>query len=219
MKIAILFYGQLRWYELANSTFQKNFQPALSGHDIQYFAHFCNDQFLPQFQEMYQPLIVKITPQKSIDDVKKLLNNHSQKVSDNLPKQLESLYETSLLLEKFQKDNNTQFDLYIKTRTDLAFLNQINFDNFDSNSVYVAKTARNLLDYVQDLTLFTKKYDHIKKVSEMGFYLDEIVTRLEKQNPTRHLFYHEEILANYLFNQKITPKSHNFTIELARHHI
>lgn len=218
MNIAFLFFGQLRWMDLANSTFVKNFMPALNGHNVHYFGYFCNDEYLEDFKKLYSPATVEIEPQKSLHEVKNILNNKSNKISENLPKQLQSLYGVLGLMQKYQIDNNMKFDLYIKIRTDLAFWDPININNFDNNSIYVGKTERNLSEYVQDFVLFTKKEENIINICEMGLNLDNIINNLEKKE-MRNLYYHEEVLAEYLRIKHINCFTHNFNINLARHHI
>ena len=230
MNVAVLFYGKLRWFDIFNTTFTNNFLPALSGHNVHYFANFWEDkppqdykglttsiEKLESFKQIYNPNTITTTDHISIQEVRSFFSNAINKISDNLPNQIYSLNNTLSILDRYQKDNNMSFDLYIKMRTDLAFLSKIKIDNFDNESIYICNSKRPLTEYATDLLLFTRKYDNIKKVCKMGFHFDLILQRLESKE-NRGLFYHEEVLADYLVHENIAIKSHDFIIDLARHY-
>lgn len=229
MNIALILYGELRWFDLSNKTFIEMFLPNLQGHNIHYFAHFwtgsASDPYqgnhqekIEEFKSIYNPYSIITCDKLPVSEIKLYFNNTINKISDNLPNQIYSLYQSFNLLEDYQKNNNIIFDLYIKLRTDLAYFDQITINNFDNNSVYLCLTDRSLNEYAFDILCFTKNYENIKHICKMGFHFDEILQRLERKEH-RSLFYHEEVLANHLTNSNINLKTHNFKIDLARHHI
>lgn len=221
MNIAIVFYGQLRWFDSFNQTFNLNFLPFLKQHNVRYFGSFWENscEKLNDLSQLYQPNIFEKCRLISCDEVKLYFNNTINKISDNLPNQMYSLNKSLELLEKYQLDNNIQFDLFIKIRTDLVFLNSININICDENSVYVCPDRINPINhYTTDLLLMTKKYEHFKYVCRMGFYFDEILLNLSNKI-NRNIIYHEEVLAEHLNKGNISVKSHNFVVDLARKYV
>jgi hypothetical protein len=215
MKIAVLFYGQLRWLPFANKSLIENFLPALQGHDVHFFANFWGNppEKLEEYKKIIQFKEISFQDQLTIDNIKAYFNNKINKISDNLPSQLYSLHQSFLLLDYYKDE---KYDLFIKIRTDLAFLNKFKIEDYD-NSIYVCKNKynQNLNKYATDLLAITNNYDNFKKLCTMGFALDEI---LDSFREDKSLFYHEEILAKHLVRNNISIKSHNLEIDLARNY-
>ncbi len=118
-----------------------------------------------------------------------------------------------------------QFDLYIKLRTDLIFLDKIKIDNFDDKSIYTNKTKFPIEKYINDFTFFTKNYDNVEIISKLGFNLDQIISNMEKSEKDiiwsiySNEYAVEAILANYINKNNISSKLFDFNIDLSRHHI
>jgi hypothetical protein len=227
MNIAILICGEFRWFDSFLKTFQNNFSPALQGHNVQYFAHFWDRglEKLSNFTKLCDPLIMDIEDQKDHSYVKNFFG-FTKTINGTFPNQIYCVYKTFSLLENFQEKNNMTFDLYIKMRLDLVFLNMLKLDDFDSKSIYVkdlSHESRPTSTYVNDYAFFTKNYDATKKIAELGFSFDSLLENPEsliyKQFISHNIYCPEEILAKHLINKKISVKTHNFNIDLARHHI
>src|SRR6266566_6650444 len=137
MNIAIMFNGEFRWFESFKRTFQDNFRPALNGHNVQYFAHFWNQglEKLPDFIKICGPIIMDLENKKSEEETKKFLGI-TKTINGTLINQTYCAYKAFLLLEQYQQQYNMNFDLYIRMRSDLAFIERICFDSFDYESIY-----------------------------------------------------------------------------------
>lgn len=213
MKIAVLFFGELRWYDVANNSFIKNLLPILNKHDTKYFGNFWGNppEKLEDFNSIFNFSKISFQEQLSFYDIKKYFNNKENNFSDRLTSQLYSLYQSFLLLD------NEDYDIFIKIRTDLVILKEIKELKFN-NSISVCKNLykQPLNEYATDLIAGTADFTNFKKLCSMGFSLDETLSSF---NDNRDLYYHEEILAKYLVNNNISIKSHDFEIDLARHHV
>ena len=136
-----------------------------------------------------------------------------------------SAYKAFLLLESFQSNNKITFDLYIKMRSDLAFLNTINVDSFNSQSIYVKNSFhwRPTTSFVNDYIYFTKNYDALQTISKMGFSTDIILANPNsfvcEKIVAKDIYCPEEMLAKHIFNNKIDVRAYDFNIDLARYHI
>ncbi len=201
-------------------TFKENFAPILKNHEVQFFAHFWNQDLekLSKFTDICNP-ILELENKISYTEVKNYFNMVKD-ISNSLPNQAYGAYKVYLMLDKYIKENNT-FDLYIKMRSDLAFLNPVNF-NFDLNSVYVKDIVhwRPLNTYINDYIYFTKNYDAVKKMAELGFNLNNIMKEhfVHEKDISKNIYCPEEILAKHFVNKKIITKTYNFNIDLARYH-
>lgn len=226
MNIAIMVCGEMRWFDNFRTTFENNFKPSLIGHSVQYFAHFWNQDLekLSNFTDVCCPITLDIEDKISYSSIKTFFGN-TKNVSGTLPNQAYGAYKSFLLLKKYQEENNITFDLFIKMRTDLAFLSEIKFDNFDLESVYVKDIVhwRPTKNYVNDYIYFTKNYDAVQKIANLGFSLDFIVADpnsfIYQRDIPNNIFCPEEMLAKHLDNNNISIKTYNFNIDLARHHI
>lgn len=221
MKIAFLFFGQLRWFENTHQTFQQYVQPVLQGHQIQYFAHFWEDLFLqrlPDFKQLYSPLELITTPNVSEEEIWDKFNMRHRQGS-NLLHQTYSFYQTQKLLENYQNKYQTQFDIYIKLRTDLVFLTPFNLD-IDQDSLYTKDIVhwRPLSNYVNDYLAMTKNYNNIRKLGELGFGIDRVLDRPEELKYSSSIYCAEEILARHLVLEEVPTKTYTFNVDLARHH-
>jgi predicted nuclease of predicted toxin-antitoxin system len=214
MKIAIMFFGQLRWFDSFNEDFKKYILPKLNGHSVTYFSHFggTDQTYLQNFKELYNPLNILFEEDSSIEEIKEYFNSKTSKISRNLVLQIYSLHKCFSLVEA----QSYNFDLFIKIRTDLKIKSEIDL-NVDDQSVYICRNKNNISSniYSTDLVLLTKNFNIMKKICNMGFDFDEIILRLSNIE-NRNLFYHEEILANYLNFNGINIKTHNMKIGLAR---
>lgn len=122
MNIAILFFGQLRWFDSTYKSFQENFLPALANHNVQYFGHFQGGDLnhLDEFKEKYPSSIIEVEPQQPINEVHDFFGmKHKMHIS--LLGQTYSFHKSFSLLKKFKEVNDVDFDLYIKLRSDLIF--------------------------------------------------------------------------------------------------
>jgi hypothetical protein len=224
MNIAILFYGELRWNEVANRTFQERFAPALQGHNVQYFAHFwdmANKDHEERFAKMYSPLISKIEPHKSAEELKTIWGATSQDpiLGASLTSQLYSFHQSLQLLKEFQEAHNMTFDLFIKIRTDIAYLSPISVNDFDDSSLYVDDTDhwKPMSSYIRDWIFFTRKYSNVVDMAETGFCLDDLIKTVSETKSEAALA-PEEIFARRARNMNITVKPHSFRFTLARYH-
>jgi hypothetical protein len=228
MNIAIVFVGELRWFDITKRTFIANFLPALEGHEIKYFAHFWPSEgrhleILEEFQCLYKPLTYEVEFQKSPQYIQGIFENQNL-LNSTLQSQSFSFYKAFLLLKEYQLKNNTTFDLYIKMRTDLAFIDKVDINTFDNTQIYTKNIShwRPLSTYVSDYIFFTKNFDNVKKLAKMGFYFDQLISKPEEflyQNDYKNnIFCPEELLAKYIALQQIESKTFDFNIDLARHH-
>jgi hypothetical protein len=226
MKIAIIICGEFRWFDNFKTSFLNNFQPALQNHDVQFFAHFWNYDLnnLSYFSEICCPMILNVEDIRSLNRIKKFFGA-TKDINGSFPYQAYCAFKSFLLLQKYQKENKTEFDLYIKMRSDLVFLDPVILDNFDLNSIYVKNIThwRPVKNYVNDYIFFTKNYIALQKMIEVGFYTDSILENPEsflyEKDLSNNIYCPEEILANHLFNKIISVKTYDFNIDLARHHI
>lgn len=228
MNIAIIFAGQLRWFDLTHSTFKTNFAPLLEGHSVHYFGHFWPSEPNPenvanQFAQIYSPLIFDTESQRSSSYIRGFFDNQIS-INGSLPSQSFSFYKAFLLLREYQIQNNIEFDLHIRLRSDLIFLDPLRIDNFDNDSIYVRNVShwRPLSSFVSDYIFFSRSFSNIQKLANMGFYFDEITsnpeTLLYQNDYKNNIFCPEELLAKYLVSQNIPIKTFDFNIDLARHH-
>lgn len=229
MNIAILFVGQQRWYDVTNYSYIKNFLPLLADHNVQYFAHLwkigdpdpkfdktIEETGFEQFKKIYSPIELEIENQKSANDLRSIFKMKKD-IHGNLLSQSYSFYKSFLLLEKYQKIHNIKFDLYIKLRTDLAFVNEVNFD-FDESSIYTKDMGdwRKSEDYIHDYMFFTKNYNHVERMAKIGFDFDKILSFSNFLYCKANSVCPEEILAKHLINNKIINKPYSFNVDLAR---
>lgn len=228
MDIAILFVGELRWIELSNSVLMSNFTDSLKDQNIKFFTHLwrCkkdHNEIFTKFINQYPQTAFEIENQKSPEYIQGFFENQKL-LKGSFASQSFSFYKAFLLLKEYQIQNNTKFDLYIKLRTDLAFLNPINFENLDTHSIYSKNMyeTRDISVFANDYLFMTKNFDNVEKLAKIGFYFDEIT-----KNPSEYvyggglpsdIFCPEEVLAKYIKYQNIESKTHSFDIDLARHH-
>ena len=226
MNIAIMFNGLLRWHDSFKRTFQSHFKPALEGHEVQYFAHFWNEDLdrLSEFIKIANPIILEMENKKTSEQVKEFLG-FTKVINGTLPNQTYCAYKVFLLLEQYQKQHNKTFDLYIRMRSDLAFLDKINFDNLDSESVYIksSHSGTSISNYLNDYMYFTKNYYTAQTMSKFGTCFDTILDDPRplayKEFISQNIYCPEELLSRYAIQNGLSVKLHNFNIDLARHHI
>jgi hypothetical protein len=226
MNIAIMFNGEFRWFESFKRTFQENFSFALEGHNVQYFAYFWNKglENLPNFINICNPIIINLENQKSDIEIKKYLG-FTKIINGTFPYQIYCAHRVFLLLQQYQQQYNTNFDLYIRMRVDLAFPDKVNFDNFDLESVYSKKChgGTSLSNFHCDFAYFTKNYDAVQKMAKFGMCLDAILENTDSLNYrefiSQNMYCPEELLAKYVDSQKLSTKFHDFDIQLARNYI
>lgn len=228
MNIAVIFVGQFRWFEKGHQTFIENVLPKLQNHNVRYFAHFwdcseCSSENLEKFENIYNPLIWAIERQKSLQQMKSFFKS-TNNLSGTMISQSYSFYHAFKFVKQYQQHHKIKFDLFIKLRCDLSFLNEIDLD-FDKYSIYTKDLGdwRPSSNYINDYCFFTKNYTNIKKLSKIGFYFDKLTEYPEyfiyQKIPEKGIYCPEEILANHMANNNIKQKSYNFNIDLARHHL
>jgi hypothetical protein len=224
MKIAIMFSGQFRWFDSFKRSFLASFQPALNGHNVQYFAHFWNEDVeeISNFLTLCDPIILELEDKKTNDEVKKFLG-FTKNIKGTLPNQTYCIYKVFMLLDQYQKQNNTIFDLYIRMRPDLYFPDQVILNNFDKNILYSKKCHTNATPatFHCDFAYFTRSYEIVKRIAQFGFHLDQAINYPEKmiyksQNDPE-IYCPEELLARYVKNISISTKYHSFDLDLARY--
>jgi hypothetical protein len=214
MKSAILLYGQLRRFNISDLTFKECISTLNKNYDI--FCHFGyqeNDD-IESFIKEYNPKILKIEKDPTINEIVEHYNlNKNIFVNNRLLIQLFSMEKVFNILKEYEIKENIKYDLYIKTRTDLVFKNKIDL-NIDNLSAYVCRNiwGQDINDYTTDLLLLTKSFQNIKKICNMGYYIDNIINSFNNEK----YYHHEEILAQYLKIEKIQIKSHNVKVTLAR---
>lgn len=228
MKIAIMFFGQLRWFDNSHVSFKKNFLPSLNNHQVQYFAHFqdhiINQENVKKFENLYEPLTLIAEQQKSIDEMH-LAFNMKERMHLSLLAQTYSFYQSFLLMEEYQNKNNMKFDIYIKIRSDLIYLDKVDLNKFDLNSLYTKGIShwRPYSNYIHDYILCTRSFDTIKVLAELGYGLDEVISKKDELlygvGVDTELYCCEEILARHLVNKNIQIKNYNFNVDLARNHL
>lgn len=225
MNIAIMVCGEFRWFDSFEKTFKSNFAPALQGHNVQYFAHFWDQDLeqLSKFTDICNPIITQFEKKPPTEDVKKFFGN-TKNLNSSLPNQAYGAHKSFLLLDEYQKQNNTTFDLYIKMRSDLAFVDKINIDNFDNESVYVKDIVhwRPLSNYINDYIYFTKNYNAVRDMAMLGFSLNNILADTDsfiyQKDVSKDIFCPEEILAKHFVIKNVKPKAYSYNIDLARYH-
>jgi hypothetical protein len=226
MNIAIMVNGEFRWFESFRASFIRNFQPALEGHNVQYFAHFWDHglEKLPEFMNVCKPMILDLEGKKSDTDVRKYLGI-TKTINGTLPNQTYCAHRVFLLLEKYQKEHNMRFDLYIRMRPDLAFPEKINFDDFDNESIYFKRChpGTTTSTFLCDFSYFTKNYSTVEKMAEFGMCLDAILDDPRpldyKEFISENIYCPEEMLARHVSRKGLSPKLHNFELDLARNRI
>lgn len=227
MNIAIIFSGQLRWFDLSHKSFSKNIRPVLANHNVQFFGNFwgapgeADITRLEEFKQIYNPITISLDNSKSIEDIKRYFDiTNVDNLSNNILFQLYSLHKSFLLI------GDNRFDLYLKLRTDLAYLDQLDI-NFEINTVYVKPTGYFFHQHVNDFLFITRSYKCLKQITEIGFYLDDIINEFQNKNklPGEHeggegskaVYFNEEILAEYYSLNKVKLESISARIDLARH--
>ena len=224
--IAFIFFGQLREFNSGIESWKKNVIPELNGHNVNFFAHFWDDEYLKNlenFNNYHSPLILQTENQKTVEEMHQEFGIKN-KMHFCMFSQSYSFYKAFQLLKIFEHNNNKKFDLYIKLRSDLIFLNKINFD-LDGYSVYTKDIShwREPCDYIHDYILLTKNYSNIEAISNLPYNFDNI---LEKENELKYSggldnknYCCEEILAKHILMNEIPVKFYNFNVDLARHHL
>lgn len=220
-----MFNGEFRWFESFRKTFEENLKPSLNGHSVQYFAFIWNKglENLSNFIDLCNPIILDIENQKSDSEIKNFLG-FTKSVNGTLPYQLYCAHKVFCLLQNFQEKNNRTFDLYIRMRPDLVFLNKINFDVFDSESVYFKQShsGTKTSTYLNDYMYLSRNYDAVRKMAQFGSCLDETLKNTSslayREFISQDIYCPEELLARHVSNKSISAKLHNFDIDLARHH-
>lgn len=231
MNIAILFVGQQRWFDLTNQSYISNFLPVLKDHNVKYFSHLWNmgnidldttkskDGF-KQFENLYSPNVIELELNKSPLELYSFFKMKKE-IHNSLLSQTYSFYKSFSLLAEYQRKNSMCFDLYIKMRTDLVFLNKIKIDNLDSESIYTKDMGdwRPSSNYVHDFMFLTKSFINLEKMANMGFEFDQILEDFDSllyTNDYNGSVCPEEILARQLVNNKLQQKPYDFNIDLAR---
>jgi hypothetical protein len=226
MNIAIMFNGQFRWFESFKKSFLINFQPALNGHNIQYFAYFWNENLegFQHFKNLCQPMIINLEDRKTNAEIQSYLGFKTI-IDGTLPYQLYCAYKVFLMLKEYQEQNNKSFDLYIRMRPDIFFLDKVNFDSFDQHSVYSKKChpGSSPSTFHCDYAYFTKNYEAVKKIAEFGTLLDRAIdpssSLCYREFISQNMYCPEELLARHINNSQLSTKYHNFDVDLARHHL
>lgn len=217
--------GEFRWFDAFKRTFEENLQPALKEHNVHYFTHLWNHDLerLKDFTDLCHPAIVELEDQRSFTEISKYFDIR-KKLNSSILYQSFGAHKAFLLLDKYQKETNINFDLFIKMRPDLAFLDKIELDNFDQSSVYVKDIAhwRPVSNYINDYIYFTKNYEAVKGIASLGYYMDALLaypkSYIYQKDESKNIYCPEEILAKHYSNLHITPKTYPFNIDLARHH-
>lgn len=218
MNIAIMFNGELRWFDNFKTSFEKNFKPALAGHNVQYFAHFWNQNLsqLPLFISTCGPMIIELENKKADADVRGFFGI-TKTINTSTPNQAYGIYKSFALMQQF----GNQYDLYIRMRTDLFFPGPVSFDNFDSDAVYThcSYPSAKVLEYACDFAYFTKNYEAAQKMSRWGFGLNDVINGNTIHHPNGGFTAGnctEEMLGRYIDSQRISAKFHSFETWLAR---
>ncbi len=232
MKVAVLFRGQLRPSNLFNNSFRDNVLSNIPNADFQFFAHFWNttssissnehrsisSDEIDVFSNNFSPINILREDQKTVKEIRDILGFKNDKIYDHngLPNghgtsrisQFYSFYKSFQLMEEYEKDNG-KFDLFISTRTDIFFINAMNYGEIDDYSLFARRDGNSSLSWVNDMFFLTKNRDCMESLSKISLYLDQI--------PVSGCS--EQILASYLFDvRKINVKTLSMSVDLSRHH-
>lgn len=225
MNVAILFFGQFRWFDTTHESFRVNFLPALKKHDVRYFGHFWNqkenkvDPHLKEFCQIYQPSNIIVENQKTSLEMHEYFGM-KKFMHMSLLSQTYSFNKSFILSESSKQ----HYDLYIKLRSDLIFLNKVNIEMFDNESIYTKNIShwRPFSNYIHDYILFTKKHSNVQALAEMGFCFDDILQHPEcliySGGSDKKIYCCEEILAKHLSSKNIKINTYDFNVDLARNH-
>lgn len=226
-KSAIILQGQLRFFDCFFENFNKNIE---GFQNKTFFFNFQNSSDIDKLnylENIYNPNISKILESKSLDD---LISYFNVKNTEHLPKnllfQLYYLHTSFLMVEEYQSKYNVNFDLYLRSRTDLYYINK-HSEKLENGICYVPKNKYNFLDQICDFSIATKDFNIYKICSEIGFCLDEILNSFKAKNKKPDQFgdradksipvyCSEQILFEYLNIKNVKTKA-IFEIDLARH--
>jgi hypothetical protein len=219
-----MFNGEFRWFERFKTSFQANFKPAIDGHNVQYFTYVWNKhmEHFSNLTDICFPMSLEIEDEKTISEIKQYLG-YTTTINGTFPYQVYTAHRAFLLLQKFQSENNTKFDLYIRMRPDIAFPEPIDLNNFDAESVYFKRchSGTTTSTFLCDFAYFTRNYDAVQKMANFGKCLDAVINDPEplayREFILQQIYCPEELLARYVKQQDISAKLHSFELDLARH--
>jgi len=133
MKIAISLSGQTRTYIHCHKTLIEYF----NNHDVDYFIHSWDDVDF----SMYNPkdvIVENYHDDNFIDLEKKLFSTYpaSTKPFHNMFSMWYSNYKSNKLRQKYQKENNINYDIVVRCRFDLFFNGQFQSHSIDDKTIY-----------------------------------------------------------------------------------
>ena len=140
MRIAILISGYNRTFDL---NIQNLFTNIIQNYNTDIYIHITNDQ--SQDKYLNNPINLDLIHSKlnpKITIMNSNLNFHSNSKINNLLNQHYKFYELNKIKNNISKIENINYDIVIKYRPDLYFYNPINFNNLDSNIIYIPKDSK-----------------------------------------------------------------------------
>lgn len=218
MRIAIILYGQNRKYEIANTSFIKSVLSQFKNDEIYTFGMLWQQDSttIEDLISVYPNMSVIEKTQKPFKEIKEYFSNKKTQVHDNFVSQLYSLHEGYKMLSH-DIEKNGEYDLYIKTRTDLKFNGEIEFPT-DKKSLYIRRDNFLSKYYISDSFSFTRNKNTLEAICNMGFSLDEMIDSIEN-NPTLYPygFHHESISGCFCHKREINTAYFNMDWDLAKH--
>tara|TARA_Y100000310_G_C20694835_1_gene824881 strand:- start:3750 stop:4745 length:996 start_codon:yes stop_codon:yes gene_type:complete len=156
MKIAVLFYGQPRFFDLTKERFLEEY--SFSSHTVDFFIHFWEEiGFVPDCDkqvnyivnenliediDLLKPKKYSVTSYAELDTVTSLLKNTLSFLKDNKIQfrdfpaksrynfgQHLSLKKAYALMERYEQELNFKYDLVIKVRPDFIFKDRACYSN------------------------------------------------------------------------------------------
>ena len=187
INVAILYSGQPRDFIQCWENHQKKLFSRLCGTTIiAIFAHLWESS--PEIEEfiydVVEPHAVEIEPQKTF--------NHESIKSDpryyhplnNIASQAYSLYKTSLLMDKYVKDNGMEkFEYVLRTRTDNCFDEPFQrIDTYSNDGIHITDIQSHT-DYALGDTFAFGDYDSMMKYCRMYPDFEDICNEGAIVNP------------------------------------
>ena len=182
--LAICFSGSLRSLEYCFENFiEKIFNPNKNYFVIKLFYYIPNDinHMKINIANNFNP-IVKMENDKAMPDINIIWNGRSSnnKVNDNVSsagiygylQQLYGIQESYKLVENYEKENNINFDIILRVRTDVIFKNELDLQKYNIDKLYIPTfhgysgiNDRFAFGLKKHMTSYMHMYDNIYKMA------------------------------------------------------
>lgn len=205
MKIALCLSGKI---DFALKSFEYLHSNLLARYDIDIFMHFWKapDDITVKSLSKYRPkkFMIESAPDKSIEDKYMTIQHPPGTKVYNIICMYYSVYQSNLLKQAFEKENNFKYDIVIRSRYDYAINVGLDFSSFEKDSIYVPSdwTPQNRKDYVlndqfaygssENMDLYSSVYTNIDNMFNKTYFHGENflgMTLLQNNFPREKLSY------------------------------